>query len=250
MSTVVLHRAPAGQRERIEFHDLGIIRYADAWTKQEAIFDAVVADKLVRRERGETQRNGQHQLLLCEHPPVFTLGRNGDPKHLLMNEQQLAAAGIDFHRINRGGDITYHGLGQLVGYPILDLDCFFTDIGRYLRLLEECVIRVMAEYCLKGERLPGATGVWLDPDNPFKARKICALGIRASRWVTMHGFAFNVNTDLEHFRGIVPCGIDDKAVTSLAAEVGHEIPMSAVKKSWMAAFKDCFDAELVEEDLP
>lgn len=242
--------ASAPHRETVRFRDLGRMRYAEAWTLQERLFERVVAAKLARREAGAPHRDCLHYLLLVEHPPVFTLGRNGKVEHLLLPEDRLAAEGFDFHRINRGGDITYHGPGQLVGYPILDLDGLFTDIGRYLRLLEQCVIDVLARYGLAGERLPGATGVWLEPDNPFRARKICAIGIRASRWVTMHGFAFNVQPDLDHFRRIVPCGIDDKAVTSLAAELGRDVPLDEVRGHWLAAFGERFGVDLVPDPEP
>ncbi len=253
------HRPPDGQApERVLWEDLGRMPYAPAWDLQDHLFARVVAQKLARREQESAglprpvhaSPDGRlHYLMLLEHPPVFTLGRNGDEANLLASPQALEARGIEFHRINRGGDITYHGPGQLVGYPILDLDGLFTDIGRYLRLLEECVIRVLGAYGLTGERLPGATGVWLDADNPFRARKICAIGIRASRWVTMHGFAFNVQPNLEHFKLIVPCGIDDKAVTSLARELGREISMDEVRGHWLEAFADLFGVELVEADL-
>lgn len=223
--------------------------YAEAWAMQEGLFARVVEQKLDRRARGLAHEHCLHYLMLLEHPPVFTLGRNGDEANLLARPEALEAEGIEFHRINRGGDITYHGPGQLVAYPILDLDGLFTDIGRYLRLLEACVIRVLEHYGLKGERLAGATGVWLDADNPFRARKICAIGIRASRWVTMHGLAFNVQPNLDHFKRIVPCGIDDKAVTSLAAELGHEVPMAEVRDLWLQAFEDLFGVALAEEVL-
>jgi lipoyl(octanoyl) transferase len=223
--------------------------YTEAWTLQDVLFERVVAEKLKRREAEAPHIQCRHYLMLLEHPPVFTLGRNGDEAHLLASPEALEAQGIEYHRINRGGDITYHGPGQLVGYPILDLDGLFTDIGRYLRLLEDCVIRVLAEYGLHGERLEGATGVWLDADNPFRARKICAIGIRASRWVTMHGFAFNVQPNLDHFKLIVPCGIDDKAVTSLSAELGRPVAMEEVKTRWLAAFSDAFGVELVAAEL-
>ena len=223
--------------------------YAEAWALQERLFARVVDEKLQRRADGRSHENCLHYLMLVEHPAVFTLGRNGDEANLLARPEALEQQGIGFHRINRGGDITYHGPGQLVGYPILDLDGLFTDIGRYLRLLEACVIQVLDVYGLKGERLAGATGVWLDADNPFKARKICAIGIRASRWVTMHGFAFNVQPNLEHFKLIVPCGIDDKAVTSLSAELGRDVPMEEVREHWLQAFEAHFGIELVEEAL-
>ncbi len=224
---------------------MGEMPYREAWELQERLFKDVVAAKMTRRDTGQPHTRGLHYLLLGHHPDVFTLGRNGASGNLLISEERMADEGIDFFRINRGGDITFHGPGQLVGYPILDLDCFFTDIGRYLRLLEETVIRVLAGYGLAGERLPGATGVWLDANNPFKARKICAIGIRAGRWVTMHGFALNINTDLSRFGYIVPCGITDKAVTSMAAELGHDLDEEVVLQRWLEAFGDLFDINLI-----
>jgi len=231
-------------RETVHWATMGRLRYAEAWALQERLFALSVAAKLERRALNLSSQQGNHYLLLGDHPEVFTLGRNGAEANLLISPEKLAAEGIDFFRINRGGDITFHGPGQLVGYPILDLGCLFTDIGRYLRLIEECVIRVLDQYGLKGERLPGATGVWLDPDNPFRARKICAIGIRASRWVTMHGFALNVNTDLDRFRLIVPCGITDKAVTSLKAELGHPVPFEEVRERWLEVFSALFEVNL------
>ena len=182
-------------------------------------------------------------LIFVEHPHVLTLGKSGVIEHLLMSEEFLRAKHISFYKVNRGGDITYHGLGQVVGYPILDLDNFFPDIHKYLRSLEEVIILTLADYGLKGERSPGETGVWLDVGTP-KARKICAMGVRASRWVTMHGFALNVNTDLSYFGYIVPCGIADKAVTSLKAELGREVPMEEVKQRITTHFLEVFAATL------
>ncbi|MBI1191713.1 MAG: lipoyl(octanoyl) transferase LipB [Bacteroidetes bacterium] len=247
--TVVKSESSAGLsgaslRESVQWADMGRLRYADAWALQEQLFNRSVAAKLERRALNLPNHQGSHFLLLGDHPEVFTLGRNGAEANLLVSPEKLAAEGIDFFRINRGGDITFHGPGQLVGYPILDLDCLFTDIGRYLRLIEACVIEVLDGYGLKGERLPGATGVWLDPDNPFRARKICAIGIRASRWVTMHGFALNVNTDLDRFRLIIPCGITDKAVTSLQAELGHPVPTEEVRERWLHIFSRLFEVNL------
>jgi lipoyl(octanoyl) transferase len=231
-------------REQVRWAPMQRLRYADAWALQERLFARSVQAKLQRRETGSEGSGGEHYLLLGDHPPVFTLGRNGALANLLVDEERLAREGIDFFRINRGGDITYHGPGQLVGYPILDLDCLFTDIGRYLRLIEECVIRVLADYGLEAERLPGATGVWLDAQNPFRARKICAIGIRASRWVTMHGFALNLNTNLEHFGLIVPCGITDKAVTSLARELGRPVDETEVRDRWLSVFQELFEVDV------
>ncbi len=218
--------------------------FDQAWALQERLFKRVVDAKLLRRERGEAHKDGLHYLLCGHHPDVFTLGRNGLEEHLLLKAEQLREQGIEFFRINRGGDITYHGPGQLVAYPILDLDCLFTDIGRYLRMLEESVILLLAEYGLNAERLVGATGVWLDAGNPFKARKICAIGIRAGRWVTMHGLALNLNTDLSRFGLIIPCGIADKAVTSLAAELGGPVDEAAIAQRWREVFARLFDMKM------
>jgi lipoyl(octanoyl) transferase len=175
-----------------------------------------------------------------EHPPVITLGKNGSMKNLLVTQEVLNQHKISFFKINRGGDITYHGPGQIVGYPIFDLDCFFTDIGKYLRYIEEAIIRTLAEYGIEAGRSSGETGVWIDADKPSRARKICAIGIRCSRWVTMHGFAFNVNTNLSHFDYIIPCGIQQKAVTSLQKELGYEVPLREVKDKILHHFSDLF----------
>lgn len=184
-------------------------------------------------------------MLFCEHPHVYTLGKSGKPEHLLLSEDQLEKVGATYYKINRGGDITYHGPGQLVGYPILDLDHFFPDIHKYLRYLEEVFIKVMADYGLQGERSPGETGVWMDVGKPT-ARKILALGVKASRWVTMHGWAFNVNADLNYFRNIIPCGIDDKDVTSLEKELGRKVPMEEVKAKAKKYFVEIFSVEISE----
>lgn len=188
----------------------------------------------------------EDHLLFCEHNPVYTLGKSGKQSHLLLNEQGLREKSVQFFPIDRGGDITYHGPGQIVGYPIFDLDHHFTDIHRYLRTLEEAIIGTLEAYGIKAGRIEGLTGVWLDGDDPFKARKICAFGIRASRWVTMHGFAFNVNTDLGFFENIVPCGITDKGVTSMAKELGGTVDIEAVKNRLKLELADLFDVELVE----
>ena len=182
-------------------------------------------------------------LIFVEHPHVLTLGKSGVMEHLLMSEEFLKERNISFYKVNRGGDITYHGLGQVVGYPILDLDNFFPDIHQYLRYLEEVIILTLADYGLKGERSKGETGVWIDTGTPL-ARKICAMGVRASRWVTMHGFALNVNTDLSYFNYIIPCGISDKAVTSLQAELGHSVDLEEVKEKILRHFLEVFSAEL------
>lgn len=229
----------------VKYRDLGTMEYDFAWKLQQSIFDDIVAKKLKNRTlMPDDQLNYQHHLLFVEHDPVITMGKNADEKNLLLNEDFLKQKGVQLFHINRGGDITYHGPGQVVGYPILDLDNFFTDLGKYLRSIEEVIIRTLAEYNLIGERLKGATGVWLDADKP-SARKICAIGIRSSRWVTMHGFAFNVNTDLSYFDFIIPCGITDKAVTSLKKELGREIDMQEVKNKLKRNFEIVFNCKLI-----
>lgn len=216
--------------KKVVFQDLGKMPYKAAWDYQEELFSSIVNQKSANRKPPENeQQDTTDYLLFVEHPPVFTLGKSGDENNLLINHQKLEEEHIDYFKINRGGDITYHGPGQLVGYPIFNLDHFFTDIHKYLRYLEEAIILTLAEYGLVGDRSPGETGVWLDVGKPT-ARKICAMGVRASRWVTMHGFAFNVNTNLKHFGYIVPCGITDKAVTSLHIELGHEVDFEEVKE--------------------
>ncbi len=218
--------------KQVDVRDLGLIDYQVAWDEQERLFADTVARKLANRSLPEPeQQPTPNYLLFCEHPPVYTLGKSGHESHLLANAAFLKTLGATFYRINRGGDITFHGPGQLVGYPILDLDNFFTDIHRYMRLLEEGIRLTLADYGLDAGRIPGLTGVWLDydPDQPnARPRKICAMGVKASRWVTMHGFALNVNTDLSYFNHIVPCGIPDKAVTSMAVELGQAVPMADV----------------------
>lgn len=230
--------------EKVYFEDLGRISYAKAWDYQQVKLKEVVNRKLNNRDLAEAAKEKEkHYLLFCEHNPVYTLGRSGDFSNLLLNEKGLAEHGIEFFKINRGGDITYHGLGQIVGYPIFDMDCFFTDIHKYVRFLEEIIIRTIAEYGLKGVRIDGSTGVWLVDEKSPKPRKICAIGIHLSRWVTMHGFAFNVNTDLEHFGYIIPCGITDKAVTSLHLEVGHKVDYEEVKAKVKKHFETLFEFE-------
>ena len=202
--------------------DLGLIDYRQAWDYQTRLFDATLKIKTENRTRPKAEQIATpNYLLFCQHPHVFTLGKSGDARHLLLPPDQLPSIGASYYAINRGGDITYHGPGQLVVYPILDLENFFTDIHRYMRVLEESVIATMAEFGVAGDRIPGLTGVWLGAGH--EARKICALGVKTSRWVTLHGLAFNINTDLSYFNYIVPCGIADKAVTSLAQEIGHPV---------------------------
>lgn len=214
--------------KQVTFEDWGLTDYQAAWDRQESLFTEVVGKKTDNRVNG-TDHPTSNYLIFTEHPHVYTLGKSGNPKNLLLDDAGLQAKHATYYRINRGGDITYHGPGQIVGYPILDLDNFFTDIHLYLRTLEEAVIRTLADYGIEAGRYPGYTGVWIDADNE-RARKICALGVRASRWVTMHGFAFNVNTDLSYFKNIVPCGIDDKAVTSIAHELGESQDIDIVKE--------------------
>jgi len=225
----------------INLIELGFKDYKEVWDFQSELLQEIVTIKTENR-KNQLQKNTQNHFLFVEHPHVYTLGKSGDLSNLLLNEQQLAAKGATFYKINRGGDITYHGPGQIVGYPILDLENFFTDIHKYLRLLEETIILTIAEYGLKGERSSGETGVWLDVGTPF-ARKICAMGIRSSRWVTMHGFALNVNVDLGYFDNIIPCGIRGKAVTSMEVELGRKVDMEAVKKKVLKHFMALFGVE-------
>lgn len=236
------------KNKQVIFNDWRLIDYKTAWDKQEAIFNESVSLKIANRNRqhgdiGEELPTNNH-LIFCEHPHVYTLGKSGKPEHLLLDEQGLKDKDAVYYPINRGGDITYHGPGQIVSYPILDLDNFFTDIHLYLRTLEEAVINTMAEFGLNGERYPGYTGVWLDADND-KARKICAMGVRCSRWVTMHGLAFNVNTNLDYFKNIIPCGIDDKAVTSMQQELGTKVNIEEVKKILKHQISVLFDMEIL-----
>lgn len=229
--------------KQITIEDLGNRDYKDTWDYQEQLFDSIIEIK--RRNRTEnTDFSTPNYFLFVEHPHVYTLGKSGDIHNLLVSEEVLAQKGAKFYKINRGGDITYHGPGQIVGYPILDLDNFFTDIHKYLRYLEETIIRTLAEYGIKGERSAGETGVWIDVGTPL-ARKICAMGVRSSRWVTMHGFALNVNTDLGYFDNIIPCGIRGKAVTSLNVELGQaQVDIAEVKQHILRHFAILFGAEL------
>ena len=234
-------------RQKVFFEDLGVKSYKPTWDYQEELLLKNTQLKSINRanEQPANQAHTEHRLLMVEHPPVFTLGKSGKREHVLVSEEQLQNLGIEFYHINRGGDITYHGLQQVVGYPILDLDKFKTDLGWYLRSLEEVIIQVLAEYGLEGDRSSGETGVWLSPDDPFMARKICAMGIKCSRWITMHGFALNVNTDLSHFEYIVPCGIQGKAVTSLEKELGRKVDYAEVKQKIKFHFEQVFDCDLV-----
>lgn len=222
--------------------------YQSAWGYQEKLLQVNVRKKSVagNQERGS---HTQHYLLFVEHPPVYTLGKSGNKENVLMTDDELVANDIEFYHTNRGGDITFHGPGQIVGYPILDLEKFYTDIGKYLRNIEEVIILTMAEYGIKGDRSTGETGVWIEPGVPGRERKICAIGVRCSRWITMHGFAFNVNTDLSYFNNIIPCGIVNKQVTSLQKELGLTLEIEDVKEKVKRNFEKVFEAELVSEVL-
>lgn len=231
------------KNKKVKITELGFLPYREAWDIQEEYFSNTIAVKRQNRQLDSSILTENH-LLLVEHPPVFTLGKSGKIDHLLLKEEVLKSKGIAFFKTNRGGDITFHGPGQLVGYPILDLDNFFTDIHKYLRYLEEIIIKTLSDFGLNSARSDGETGVWLDLDTPF-ARKICAMGVRASRWVTMHGFALNINTDLSYFDYIVPCGIQGKGVTSTAKELKREVDPSLVKAAVLKHFSEVFEVEII-----
>lgn len=251
-------------KQQVIFEDLGQMPYKQAWDYQEELLREKVRIKsLVYTERQAEQLQPNslltthhsplstshsslpaHHLLFVEHPPVYTLGKSGNAGNVLLSEENLKARGIDYFHTNRGGDITFHGPQQIVGYPILDLECFYTDIGKYLRNIEEVIIKTLAEYGIKGDRSAGETGVWVDPQVRGKERKICAIGVRTSRWITMHGFALNVNTDLNYFNFIIPCGIQDKQVTSLQKELGHKVDFEEAKERVKKNFEEVFDVEL------
>jgi len=234
--------------KKIEIQELGTKSFESTWQYQEKLFQSILEIKIKNRREAAGLVTPNY-FLFVEHPHVYTLGKSGDLSHLLLSEQQLAEKGATFHKVNRGGDITYHGPGQIVGYPILDLDNFFTDIHKYLRFLEEVIMLTLAEYGITATRSAGETGVWLDVGTPF-ARKICAMGVRASRWVTMHGFALNVNTDLGYFDHIIPCGIQGKAVTSLHAELGvTHVNIAVIKAKLMYHFQTLFEAEFTTNML-
>jgi lipoyl(octanoyl) transferase len=233
--------------KQVIFKHLGSIDYQTAWDYQEKLFQEIIAQKVANRAKSpEEQQFAPNYLLFCEHPHVYTLGKSGKAENLLADAEKLQQIEAAFYPINRGGDITYHGFGQLVGYPILDLDHFFTDIHRYLRYLEEAIIQVLAHYGLSAGRIEGLTGVWLDHEARLNPRKICAMGIRSSRWVTMHGFALNVNTDLSYFEHIIPCGISDKAVTSMQKELGYRLDMKEVEGLLLQELSRIFEMEIVE----
>ena len=234
------------KNKSIVFSDLGTMDYKACWDYQEELFNGIIRQKIANRDAApEQQTPTPNYLLFVEHPHVYTLGKSGNEKHLLLNDHELEDKQATYYKINRGGDITYHGPGQLVAYPVLDLDNFFTDIHHYLRLLEETIILTLKDYGIEGGRSKGETGVWLDADNPARARKICAMGVRCSRWVTMHGWGFNVNSDLGYFNNIVACGIADKGVTSLDKELGRPVDMVEIKEKLKKHFAALFEAELV-----
>ncbi len=239
-------------KQTVIFKDLGIIDYKTAWDCQEALLQANVNIKSEIRKRQSVHEHPTHDsvrtttnyFLLCEHPPVYTLGKSGKKEHVLMSDAELVKNDIAFFNTNRGGDITFHGLQQIVGYPILDLENYYTDIGKYLRNLEEVIILTIAEYGIIGVRSKGETGVWIDTDIPGRERKICAIGVRCSRWITMHGFAVNVNTDLNYFNNIIPCGIENKQVTSIEKELGIKVNYEEAKAKIKRNFEKVFVSEL------
>lgn len=231
------------KNKKVKFEDWGLVDYQEAWDKQERALSEIVAVKNSNRQEALNLPTPNY-LVFVEHPHVYTLGKSGKQENLLLNDGELREKSASFYKINRGGDITYHGPGQIVGYPILDLENFFTDIHLYLRTLEEAIILTLKDYGIIGGRYPGYTGVWLDADNE-KARKICAMGVRCSRWVTMHGFAFNVNSNLDYFSSIVPCGIDDKDVTSMQRELGKAVPIDEVKEKLKMNIAQVFEMDLI-----
>lgn len=238
---------------RVQLHDWGTIDYKEAWDKQDVLFNGLIDEKIRRRgvssvspEEGTNATPPLHHLILCSHPHVYTLGKSGDMSNLLVDEAYLQEHNIAFYKNNRGGDITYHGPGQIVGYPILDLDYFFTDLGKYLRMIEESIILTLRDYGIEAGRSKGETGVWLDVGIPGKARKICAIGIRCSRWVVMHGFAFNITSDLDMFKNIIPCGITDKEVASLDKELGYAPDMDEVKALIAGHFERLFNCVILK----
>ena len=244
-------------KPRVHFQSLGRVSYAPVWKQQEDLMQGIVQRKIARKKAGISEREESKNpeldlpdshLLFVEHPHVLTLGKSGDPENVVVTPVRLEELGVEYFPINRGGDITYHGPGQLVGYPILDLDQFYTDIGKFMRMLEEAIIRTCSDYGVEAGRIEGLTGVWIDADQGLSARKIAALGVKCSRWVTMHGFAFNVNTDLDFFNLIVPCGINDRGVTSLAKECGREIQAKEVSDRMIGHLTDLFDWNLVSAD--
>lgn len=240
------------EKQEVQFRDLGQMAYKEAWDYQEQLLQEAVRIKTAIRDlQGNAatleaaQLKTDHYLLFVEHPPVYTLGKSGDIANVLLSEEEMVRKGISFYHSNRGGDITFHGPQQLVGYPVLDLEKYYTDIGKYLRNIEEMIILTLAEYGIEAGRSPGETGVWIDADKKGMERKICAIGVRSSRWVTMHGFALNVNTDLSYFDNIIPCGIKDKQVTSIEKELGRKVDMQEVKEKVKRNFEEVFQSHLV-----
>ena len=253
---LLVNLCPVMAKQQIIFRDLGVMEYQSAWDYQEkllqenvrikaSVYSQQVTGITATPENSLTALPTHHYLLFVEHPPVYTLGKSGNKQNVLLNDEELEENNIQFFNTNRGGDITFHGPDQLVGYPILDLEKFYTDIGKYLRNLEEVIILTMAEYGIRGERSSGETGVWIEPGVPGKERKICAIGVRCSRWVTMHGFAFNINTDLSYFNHIIPCGIINKQVTSLERELGYKADIKEVKEKVKKNFEKVFDVAFV-----
>ena len=232
--------------KKVKLINKGLIEFKKCWDFQASIFDDIIRNKIAIR-KGETKNTTTDNFLIfCEHPHVYTLGKTGEKNNLLIDESALKSKDASYYHINRGGDVTYHGPGQLVGYPILDLDNFFTDINKYLRFLEEAIILTLKDYGIESGRVKGATGVWIDGDNPLKARKICAIGVKLSRWVTMHGFAFNVNTNLDYFENIIPCGISNKSVTSLQKELGQFQDISSVQEKVVFHLQKLFGFEFIK----
>ena len=235
-------------KEKVKFQDIGLVDYKQAWDYQSEVHGLIKSNKLKNRDlsfKEKVKLERGHRLIFCEHPPVYTLGKSGSVDHLLLDEKNLKEKGFAYYKINRGGDITYHGPGQLVAYPIFDLDWFFNDVHKYVRMLEEVIIKTLSSYNLKARRLEGYTGVWFKETNVLPQRKICAIGVHMSRWVTLHGLAFNIKPDLSHFANIVPCGIQDenKAVTSLEVELSQSIEFEAVKAKVKYYFSEVFDFE-------
>jgi lipoyl(octanoyl) transferase len=242
-SSLLTDRSIMSPKPKVQVRQLGLVNYEAATALQQQLFQQTIDQKIHNRRNPDDQTPTQNYLLFLEHPPVYTIGKSGDKNNLLVNNTTLQEKGASFFKTNRGGDITFHGPGQLVGYPILDLDCFFTDIHKYLRFLEECIIAILADYDIKASRNKGQTGVWIDV-NGTNPRKICAMGIRTSRWVTMHGFALNVNTDLSFFDYIIPCGIADKSITSIEKELGAAIDIQEVIKKFKKHFSRIFETDM------
>lgn len=232
----------------VRYQDIGTVEYGAAWDMQEQYMQEGLSVKAKRFNQTPEEIAAQdkipHYLFICRHPHVYTLGKSGALENLLLNNDSMKEKGVTFYKTNRGGDITYHGPGQMVAYPILDLDQFFNDLGKYMSSLEEAIIRTIGEYGIKGERLPGSIGVWIDTHDATRARKICAMGVRSSRWITIHGLALNINTDMDFFNHIVPCGIIDKGVTSMKQELGHDVDEAEVQKIFLEKFSEVFDAEM------